>query len=74
MILRKLFSVETGESERTKSVTYKGAIDGLIVEMEILAWEIVGLEAPTKLKLKERDLKKRAPLPLWISREGVMLY
>lgn len=58
----KLFSVETGESERTKSVTYKGAIDGLIVEMEILAWEIVGLEAPTKLKLKREGSEEKSTL------------
>ena len=70
----KLFSVETGESERTKSVTYKGAIDGLIVEMEILAWEIVGLEAPTKLKLKREDLKKEYPCRYGFRGKGVLLY
>jgi len=48
----KLFSVETGEIERTKSVSYEGTVDGLLTEMEILAWEIVGLDAPARLKLK----------------------
>ncbi|MCH7613130.1 MAG: hypothetical protein IIB45_07200 [Candidatus Marinimicrobia bacterium] len=48
----KMFSVETGETIQTKSVTHKGDISGLLTEMEILAWEIVGLEAPTRLKLK----------------------
>ncbi|MFQ6678818.1 MAG: CsgG/HfaB family protein [Fidelibacterota bacterium] len=47
----KMFSVETGETIRTKSVSHKGDISGLLTEMEILAWEIVGLEAPTRLKL-----------------------
>ena len=48
----KMFSVETGEIVRTKSATHKGDISGLLTEMEILAWEIVGLSAPQKLKLK----------------------
>ncbi len=48
----KMFSVETGETIQTKSVSHDGDISGLLVEMEILAWEIVGLEAPTRLKLK----------------------
>ena len=48
----KMFSVETGETIQTKSVSHKGDISGLLIEMEILAWEIVGMEAPTRLKLK----------------------
>jgi len=48
----KMFSVETGETEKTANATYDGKIDGLLVEIQILAWEIVGMEAPTKLKLQ----------------------
>ena len=48
----KMFSVETGETIQTRSVSHEGDISGLLVEMEILAWEIVGLDAPTRLKLK----------------------
>ncbi len=48
----KMFTVETGETVLTKSVSFEGDISGLLTEMEILAWEIVGLEAPTRLKLK----------------------
>ena len=48
----KMFSVETGETVRTKSATHKGDVSGLLTEMEILAWEIVGLDAPAGLKLK----------------------
>ncbi len=48
----KMFSVETGETLQTKSVSHQGDISGLLIEMEILAWEIVGLEAPPRLKLK----------------------
>ena len=48
----KMFSVETGETVRSKSATHKGDVSGLLTEMEILAWEIVGLDAPAGLKLK----------------------
>ena len=48
----KMVSVTTGAAERAKSVTYKGEIIGLITEMEILAWEIVGLQAPQELLSK----------------------
>ena len=37
---------------RTKSATFEGDISGLLTEMQILAWEITGLEAPGNLKLK----------------------
>ena len=48
----KMFSVESGETVRTKSATHDGDISGLLLEMQILAWEIVGLDAPGGLKLK----------------------
>ena len=47
----KMFSVETGETVRTKSVSHKGDISGLLIEMQIMAWEIVGLQAPARLLL-----------------------
>ena len=53
----KMFSVESGETIRTKSATHGGDIAGLLTEMEILAWEIVGLDAPTSLKLKRAGTK-----------------
>ena len=48
----KMFSVETGETVRTKSATHDGDISGLLTEMQIMAWEIAGLDAPGNLKLK----------------------
>lgn len=48
----KMFSVETGETVRSKNATHKGDISGLLTEMQIMAWEITGLEAPGNLKLK----------------------
>ena len=66
----KMFSVETGATERTKSATYKGDIDGLLVEMEILAWEIVGLDAPQRLKLKRSGEDKERPTVAILDFEG----
>ena len=48
----KIFSVETGETIQTKSATHDGDISGLLTEMEIMAWEILSLPAPQRLKLK----------------------
>ena len=50
----KMVSVTTGAAERAKTVTYKGEVSELIVEMEILAWEIVGLKAPQRLLMKRK--------------------
>ena len=48
----KMFSVATGAAESMKSITYSGAVEGLIVEIEVLAWDILGLDPPRKLKKK----------------------
>ena len=48
----KLVSVSTGTAERTESISFKGPIDGLLIEMEILAWEIGGLSPPPSLLAK----------------------
>ncbi len=50
----KMVSVTTGAAVRAKTVTYKGEVSGLILEMEILAWEIVGLQAPQRLLMKRK--------------------
>ena len=53
----KLFSVSTGGTIRSVSKTYKGEVDGLLTIIEIVAWELVGLQPPAdKLaKLAEAD-------------------
>tara|TARA_Y100001980_G_C14530670_1_gene306617 strand:- start:154 stop:1566 length:1413 start_codon:yes stop_codon:yes gene_type:complete len=48
----KLVSVSTGAAERTESISFKGPIDELLIEMEILAWEISGLSPPQSLLAK----------------------
>ncbi|MBH31842.1 MAG: hypothetical protein CMG71_07660 [Candidatus Marinimicrobia bacterium] len=50
----RMFSVQTGENIRTKNVSYAGAVDGLITEIEILAYEISGLKAPAPLIAKRK--------------------
>ena len=42
----RLFSVETGAITKTVNSTYRGEIDGLIMEVEKMAWEIVALTPP----------------------------
>ena len=52
----KMFSVATGAAESMKSITYSGKVDGLITEIEVLAWEILGLDAPRSLKKKRNKI------------------
>ena len=64
----KMFSVETGETVRTSNVTYEGNISGLILEMQIMAWDIVELEIPERLKFQKYN---RGPIstdanPNWL--------
>jgi len=49
----KMFDVGSGAAVRTKSKTYTGAVDGLISEIELLAWEIMDLAPPRSLKKKK---------------------
>ena len=48
----KMVSVSTGAAERAKSVNFEGGVGGLLIEMQILAWEIVGLDVPKSLMLQ----------------------
>ena len=50
----KMFEVSTGAAEKTISSTYTGPVDGLITEIEILAWKILGLDPPSKLTKKRK--------------------
>ena len=44
----KLFAVSTGGTIRSVSKTYKGEVDGLLTIIEIVAWELVGLQPPAE--------------------------
>ena len=47
----RMFSVQTGVNIRAKNVSYDGAVDGLVTEIEILAYEISGRKAADELLL-----------------------
>ena len=49
----KMFSVETSETIRTSNTTFEGNISGLLLEMQIMAWDIVNEEPPQNLKLQK---------------------
>ena len=49
-----MFAVATGAAENMQSVTYQGKVDGLIVEIELLSWKILGLNPPKDLIKKQR--------------------
>jgi TolB-like protein len=50
----KMVSVESGASVETRNVTYIGKVDGLVTEIELLAWDIMNIEPPQELKEKKR--------------------
>lgn len=50
----KMVSVQTGATDASKNVTYAGKVDGLITEIEILAWTILGLTPPNDLLARQR--------------------
>lgn len=50
----KMFEVATGAAEKTINATYSGPVDGLITEIEILAWEILSMNPPGKLLSKRK--------------------
>ncbi len=58
----KMFSVETGQTEKTVSATYKGEIDGLLTEIEILAWELMSLNPPEELLARQAYASQPQPV------------
>jgi TM2 domain-containing membrane protein YozV len=50
----KMFEVATGAAAKTKNTTYIGKVDGLITEIEILAWEMMGIKPPQSLANKRQ--------------------
>ena len=49
LVITKTFDKSTGFSTFTKKIAYNGPVDGLITEIEILAWEIMGRSPPNAL-------------------------
>ena len=67
----KLFSVETGKTVRVVNKNYVGGVDGLITQVERVAWDLAGIESPAVIKEKadiplEKPtavLKEKADIP-----------
>ena len=53
-ITAKMLSVDGSTEKREESVTYSGKLDGLNVQTEILAWNLLDLEAPRAVQMKVR--------------------
>jgi hypothetical protein len=53
-ITAKMLSVDGSTEKREESVTYSGMLDGLTVQTEILAWNLLDLEAPRAVQMKVR--------------------
>ena len=50
----QMIAVATGATAKTVNKTYAGKIDGLIIEIEMMAWDIVGLDPPADLVRRQR--------------------
>ena len=49
-----IISVEYGKTLRSKRITYEGEMDGLIEQMKLLPWNLIGMEPPERLAKKEQ--------------------
>jgi hypothetical protein len=77
----RLFTVESGETEKIVSKTYKGEGDSLQTQIQIIGWELVGLEPPFDLlvaagletleEVKEKSNKKVRSK--WLRRTLILL-
>lgn len=69
----RMFSVQTGAITKSVNRTYRGEIDGLIMEIEKIAWDIVelspppgrfpGIEQPTPVAVQPEPEKKEEEKP-----------
>jgi len=50
----QMIAVSTGATVKSVNKTYAGKIDGLIIEIEMMAWDIVGLDPPADLVSRQR--------------------
>jgi TolB-like protein len=53
-ITAKMLSVDGSTEKREESITYSGFLDGLNVQTEILAWNLLDMEAPPEVLMKVR--------------------
>ncbi len=58
--LKAVFTdVETGEEERIIKTNYTGPVDGMVVELEIMAWDIMNQDPPELLLAKRKGKTKK---------------
>ena len=72
----RMIAVETGTAIRTQNVSYAGMVDGLIVEIEVLAYKIMEMEPPQDVLERRRTGMPvvTAPLALKVkTRAGAMM-
>ncbi len=69
----KMFEVATGAAEKTINTTYSGKVDGLITEIEILAWEMMGVKPPKSLLSKRKGGAKVVSNPGEKTRFGAFM-
>jgi len=66
----QIVAVATGATVKTVSKTYRGEIDGLIKEMELLAWAIVDKQPPRELLVRRSGTQAAYKPPKQKSRSG----
>ena len=54
-----LTDVVTGKAERVINTNYSGPVDGMITELEIMAWEIMDQDPPESLTSKRKGKTKK---------------
>ena len=71
----KMFEVATGAAEAINA-TYSDPVDGLITEIEILAWEILSLKPPGKLLSKRKgenaNLLALSKMTIWAVARSIL--
>ena len=55
VVIRKKFKESSMKAKQSKNITYTGNVDGLITEIKILAWDIMGLAPPEAIVMKKDE-------------------
>tara|TARA_B000000460_G_scaffold14990_1_gene10296 strand:+ start:107 stop:1150 length:1044 start_codon:yes stop_codon:yes gene_type:complete len=56
VVIRKKFEESSMKAKQSKNITYTGNVDGLITEIKILAWDIMGLAPPESILMKQGEV------------------
>ena len=69
----RMISVETGASIRTRNISYVGKVDGLIVEIEVLAYAMVEMDPPREVLARRRAGMSAVAAPVVKTKTGAMM-